>query len=62
VINYLYDAAHRLSEITDNQGHREVYTLNKAGLQEQVDRYDPDSTLANGLLQVQQAQSVKPAK
>ncbi|WP_197432935.1 RHS repeat protein [Janthinobacterium sp. B9-8] len=62
VINYLYDTAHRLSEITDNQGHREVYTLNKAGLQEQVDRYDPDSTLANGLLQVQQAQSVKPAK
>ncbi|WP_293936303.1 DUF6531 domain-containing protein [Iodobacter sp.] len=62
VINYLYDAAHRLNEVKDNQGNRVVYTLNKVGLQEQVDRYDPDATLANGLLQVQQAQSTQPAR
>jgi RHS repeat-associated protein len=42
---YVYDAAHRLTEIDDSLGNRDVYTLDAAGNIQVDQRFDPTGTL-----------------
>jgi RHS repeat-associated protein len=44
-LSYVYDDAHRLTEIHDGQGNRIVYTLDAAGNHLEEDLYDPSSVL-----------------
>ena len=46
VLNYQYDAAHRLIGIQDNLGNRASYTLDAAGNRLKEQLYDPGNTLA----------------
>ena len=45
-LQYIYDAAHRLSEIHDNLGNKIVYTLNNMGNRTVEDVKDPSNVLA----------------
>lgn len=45
VVNYTYDAAHRLTAIGDTLGNRIAYTLNPMGNRIKEDIYDPNGVL-----------------
>jgi RHS repeat-associated protein len=45
-LNYVYDAAHRLTEINDSLGNRMVYTLDAAGNRTAENVYDPSNALS----------------
>src|SRR5690606_27291525 len=49
---YTYDAAHRLTDVTDNAGHGHHYTLDNAGNRLQEDTRDPGGTLRQSLSRV----------
>ncbi|KAF0811236.1 hypothetical protein IGB42_04303 [Andreprevotia sp. IGB-42] len=49
-LSYDYDPAHRLTDIRDNRNGRVHYELNNDGSLKREDRYDPDGTLATGLV------------
>lgn len=51
-LSYVYDAAHRLTEIDDADGNRVVYTLDAAGNHTAENLYDPSSALARTHTQV----------
>jgi RHS repeat-associated protein len=44
-LSYTYDAAHRLTEITDSEGNRFVYTLDNMGNRTKQDMLDPSNAL-----------------
>ncbi|MEQ1721321.1 MAG: DUF6531 domain-containing protein, partial [Nitrosomonas sp.] len=45
-LNFTYDAAHRLTAITDNLGNRIQYTLDNMGNRTQEESFDPANNLA----------------
>lgn len=45
-LSYVYDAAHRLTEVDDALGDRIVYTLDAAGNRQREQHYDPSGALA----------------
>ncbi|MBL1265044.1 RHS repeat-associated core domain-containing protein [Candidatus Methylomicrobium oryzae] len=45
IASFIYNDAHRLTQITDDQGNKIVYTLDAAGNQIQKDVYDKNSNL-----------------
>jgi len=45
-LTYIYDPAHRLTEVDDSLGDRLVYTLDNVGNRVSTQRYDPAGTLA----------------
>lgn len=44
-LNYTYDAAHRLTEISDSEGNKTVYTLDAMGNRTAENVYDPSNAL-----------------
>ena len=48
---FTYDAAHRLTQVSDNLGNKIVYTLDANGNQTKKQVYDPSSTLTRSLSQ-----------
>ena len=46
-LSYVYDAAHRLIEVDDSMGDREIYTLDGAGNRQKEQAYDPSGGLAS---------------
>ena len=51
-LDYDYDAAHRLTDITDNLGNTIHYTLDAAGNRTGEDTFDPQNTLKRSLNRV----------
>ena len=52
VLEYSYDAAHRLTGIKDNAGNSVIYTLDNMGNRKAEDLKDPDGTLARNITRV----------
>jgi len=55
VLEYNYDAAHRLTGIKDNAGNSVTYTLDNMGNRKAEDLKDPDGTLAHNITRVYDA-------